>query len=54
MVSALYQNHVSMHVSMFLCRECLLGNNYHIYPVFNFDLPKHWGISNIIRQSDVN
>jgi len=21
------------------------GNNYHIHPVFNFDLPIHWGIS---------
>ena len=19
------------------------GNNYHIHPVFNFDLPRHWG-----------
>ena len=21
------------------------GNNYHINPVFNFDLPTHWGMS---------
>ena len=22
--------------------KCLLGNNYHVFPVFDFDLPMHW------------
>ena len=35
---------MSVNVYWAITNHCL-GNNYHTHPVFNFDLPTHWGKS---------